>query len=64
MKYKSIGIMCGSSEACDQRYFDLAYKVGETLALFGHELVYGGGGKGLMRRAADGALDNVAHVHG
>lgn len=64
MKYKTIGIMCGSSDACPEKYLELAYQVGKTLAENGHDLVYGGGGKGLMRRAADGALDQGARVHG
>lgn len=64
MKYKTIGIMCGSSDACPQKYLDLAYAVGKSLAEHGHDIVYGGGGKGLMRRAADGAMEHGAEVHG
>lgn len=64
MQYKTIGIMCGSSDACPQKYLDLAYQVGTILAQAGHNLVYGGGGKGLMRQAADGALDHGAKVSG
>lgn len=56
--------MCGSSEACPAKYLDLAFDVGKVLALNGHEIVYGGGGKGLMRQAADGAMENGAEVHG
>ncbi len=64
MKYKSIGIMCGSSDACPEKYLNLAFEVGKTLGDAGRSLVYGGGGKGLMRRAADGALEVGAEVHG
>lgn len=56
--------MCGSSDACPSKYLELAYEVGKSLAIHGHDVVYGGGGKGLMRRAADGAMDNGAEVHG
>ncbi len=64
MKYLRIGVMCGSSEACDSRFLDLAYEVGKDLAINGHEVVYGGGAKGLMRKVADGALDQKGIVHG
>lgn len=56
--------MCGSSDACDQHFLDLAYGLGEALGALGHEVVYGGGAKGLMRRVADGALSKGAQVHG
>ena len=64
MKYKRIGVMCGSSEVCPQKYLDMAFKLGETLGLLGHEVVYGGGAKGLMRRVADGALSKGGRVDG
>lgn len=64
MKYKRIGVMCGSSDACDKKYLEMAYKVGQELANLNHEVVYGGGAKGLMRKVADGALDHKGIVHG
>jgi uncharacterized protein (TIGR00730 family) len=64
MKYKRIGIMCGSSEACDQRFLDMSYQLGQKLGELGHDIVYGGGAKGLMRRVADGALNKGARVDG
>lgn len=64
MKYKRIGIMCGSSEACDPRFLDMAYQLGQKLGELGHDIVYGGGAKGLMRRVADGALNKGARVDG
>ncbi len=64
MKYKRIGIMCGSSDACDQRFLDMAYQLGQKLGELGHDVVYGGGARGLMRRVADGALDKGAQVDG
>lgn len=64
MKYKKIGIMCGSSEACDPKFLDMAYSLGENLGSFGHDVIYGGGARGLMRRVADGALSKGARVDG
>lgn len=64
MKYKRIGIMCGSSEACDSKFHDMATKLGEMLGEIGHDVVYGGGAKGLMRRVADGALAKGGRVDG
>ncbi|MEX0798595.1 MAG: TIGR00730 family Rossman fold protein [Bacteriovoracaceae bacterium] len=64
MKYKRIGIMCGSSEACPQHFLDMAFSLGEALGSLGHEIIYGGGAKGLMRKVADGALAKGARVDG
>lgn len=64
MKYKKIGVMCGSSEACDKHFLDLALNIGEALGALGHDIVYGGGARGLMRRVADGALSKGARVDG
>lgn len=64
IKHKRIGVMCGSSEACDSRFHDLATSIGEALGELGHDIVYGGGAKGLMRRVADGALSKGARVDG
>ncbi len=64
MKYRRIGVMCGSSEACDARFHEMAYQLGALLGKLGHDIVYGGGAKGLMRRVADGALDHGACVDG
>lgn len=64
MKYSNIGVMCGSSDACDQHYLEMAYQVGKVFAEFGYNIIYGGGAKGLMRKVADGALDHKGNVHG
>ena len=64
MKYKMIGVMCGSSNACDNKFLQLAYDLGQELGKTDHEVIYGGGAKGLMRKVADGALDAGANVHG
>jgi len=64
MQYHMIGVMCGSSEACPQKYLDLAYEVGQELGRNQKEIIYGGGAKGLMRRVADGGLATGTQVHG
>jgi uncharacterized protein (TIGR00730 family) len=64
IKYKKIGVMCGSSDACPEKYLDLAYNLGKFLAANNQEIIYGGGAKGLMRKVADGALDNKGTVTG
>lgn len=64
MTAKKIGVMCGSSNACPQKYLDMAFKIGEKIALNGDDVIYGGGAKGLMRKVADGALSKSGIVHG
>jgi len=64
MKYKKIGVMCGSSNTCDKKFHDLAYNLGQELATSGHDVIYGGGAKGLMCKVADGALSKKGRVDG
>lgn len=64
MKYQRIGVMCGSSDVCDNHFLEMAYDLGALLGRLGHDVVYGGGAKGLMRRVADGALSQNAKVYG
>ncbi len=64
MKYKKIGVMCGSSNTCDKKFHDLAYDLGQELALYNHDVIYGGGAKGLMCKVADGALSKDGRVDG
>lgn len=63
-KMKHLAVYCGSATPEDPRYMALARTVGETLALRGIGVVYGGGKAGLMGAVADGALDNGGHVIG
>ena len=63
-KYQRIGVMCGSSEACDDKFKLMAFQLGEILAELGHDVVYGGGARGLMRQVADGALQRGGRVDG
>ena len=62
--HKMIGVMCGSSDACDKKYLNMAFEVGQHLAQNQQEVIYGGGAKGLMRKVADGALETGGLVHG
>ncbi|MBD63565.1 MAG: TIGR00730 family Rossman fold protein [Halobacteriovoraceae bacterium] len=64
MQHKKIGVMCGSSDACPEKFLTLAYQVGQELARHELDIIYGGGAKGLMRRVADGGLEAGAQVHG
>lgn len=56
--------MCGSSESCDVKFLDMAYNLGQQLGELKHDIVYGGGAKGLMCKVADGALSKGARVDG
>ena len=59
-----LGVFLGSSEGTDPRFAASAYEVGRGLAGRGVELVYGGGGSGLMGRLSQGVLDAGGHVYG
>lgn len=50
---QSVCVYCGSSDAAEPAYLDLAARVGEALARRGLRMVYGGGRVGLMGRAAE-----------
>ncbi|MCH2143525.1 MAG: TIGR00730 family Rossman fold protein [Phycisphaerales bacterium] len=49
---KSITVYCSASSSLDPGYYQTAEVVGRTLAERGIEMVYGGGGVGLMGAAA------------
>ncbi len=57
-------VYCGSAGAVDPRYREAARELGESLANAGIELVFGGGGIGLMGIAADAALAAGGRVVG
>lgn len=63
-KLRRIAVYCGSSDAVEPKYKDLARGFGRLLAARGHELVYGGGRTGLMGAVADGALEGGGRVTG
>ena len=57
-------VFLGSSDGNDPRFAATAYDVGRALADRGIELVYGGGGSGLMGRLSQGVLDRGGRVYG
>jgi uncharacterized protein (TIGR00730 family) len=59
-----LGVFLGSSDGNDPRFAAAAYDVGRRLAERGVELVYGGGGGGLMGRLSQGVLDAGGRVYG
>lgn len=61
---RRVAVFCASSPGTDPRLLDAAYDVGAGLAERGIGLVYGAGGKGLMGRVSQGALDAGGEVIG
>jgi len=61
---RRVTVYASSSEALAEPYYDAAARLGTLLGRAGLEIVYGGGGVGLMRAMADHALAEGAHVHG
>jgi uncharacterized protein (TIGR00730 family) len=59
-----LAIFLGSRDGSDPQHVDAAYAVGRGLAERGIELVYGGGGSGLMGHVSQGVLDHGGHVYG
>jgi uncharacterized protein (TIGR00730 family) len=57
-------VFCGSSEGRDPAYLQAARALGETLAVDGIGLVYGGASVGLMGALADAALSAGGDVTG
>jgi hypothetical protein len=56
MSMQRICVYCGSSSAVDPDYLELARQLGVALAERGLQLVYGGGGTGMMGAVAQGVL--------
>jgi uncharacterized protein (TIGR00730 family) len=61
---RSVCVYCASSGASHPEFRDAAFKLGETLALHGIAVIYGGGAKGSMGALADGALSRGGRVVG
>lgn len=59
-----LAIFLGSRDGSDPQHAAAAYAVGRGLAERGIELVYGGGGSGLMGQVSQGVLDHGGHVYG
>lgn len=61
---QTICVYSSSSTAIDQLYFDTAAQLGQTIALRGDELLYGGGMIGLMGEIAEAVRQNGGKVIG
>jgi len=63
-KIRRVTVYASSSNALAESYYDAAARLGTVLGRAGVEVIYGGGGVGLMRAMADHAMAAGAHVHG
>jgi len=61
---QSLCVFCGASLGNRPDFSDVAFSVGRWMALNNIQLVYGGGGIGLMGKLADGALSENGKVIG
>jgi len=61
---RSICVYCGSSPGNNEIYMKAGHILGRSIAQAGLELIYGGGGKGIMGAVADGALRGGGKVTG
>lgn len=59
-----ICVFASSSSLLHESYGEAAATLGRVLASGGHEIIYGGGGIGLMGRLADSALESGGTVTG
>lgn len=64
MKIKAVTVFCGSKTGNNEAYQTAATQLGSGLAKNGIQLVYGGGGKGIMGAIADASLQNGGKVLG
>jgi len=60
----NICVFAASSSKIDKVYSDAASQLGELIASRGHNIVYGGGGIGLMGALADAAMKKGAKITG
>lgn len=61
---RSICVYCGSSPGNNELYMKAGRILGRSIAQAGLELIYGGGGRGIMGAVADGALRGGGKVTG
>lgn len=61
---KSVCVYCASSNQVDESYLQSAFELGKIFAKQNIEIVYGGGGSGLMGKLANGALHEGGKVTG
>jgi uncharacterized protein (TIGR00730 family) len=64
MTFHRICVFCGSSPGADPAYSDAASQLGQFLARWGIELVFGGGHVGLMGVLADAVLEGGGRAIG
>ena len=64
MDIKSLTIYCSSSEKLDQKFYDLAEKIGFFLGQNQITIIYGGGNIGLMGKLSNAALKTRGNVIG
>jgi len=64
MKIQSVTVFCGSKSGNQIGFTNQAIELGNALAENGIQLVYGGGGKGIMGSIADAALAKNGKVIG
>ena len=60
----NICVFAASSSKIDKIYLDDAARLGELIASEGHNIIYGGGGIGLMGALADSAMRKGAKITG
>ena len=61
---ENVGVYCASSSRIDKKYVKVAQDMGRAIVNEGWNLVYGGGGTGLMGAVATGALETGGKVIG
>lgn len=61
---RRVTVYASSSDGLDDDYYEAAARLGTALGRAGLEIIYGGGGVGLMGAIADSALSAGANVHG
>ena len=59
-----VTVYCAASPSLDKKYYQFAEALGNELVSQGMELVYGGGGRGLMGALADAVLNAGGKVRG
>ena len=64
MNIKSLTIYCSSSNLLDQKYYNLAEKIGEFLSDKKISIIYGGGKVGMMGKISHSAISSGGVVIG
>ena len=61
---KSVVVFCGGAAGRMKNFVEDAYRIGQELAENNIKVIYGAGGKGMMKAVADGALSENGYVIG